>query len=513
VHLRFGSHSNAADRQLDADNGHDTVLQVYRRVVAALTVSILWASALVVIDRGSNDSPVFAPVAVNSSSWERENDYIFWSNRYRLGEDPLLTTQNGRGEHPNPNVVRVLAVGDSATFGLGVGDLSIRWQEKLERLLDQRTSPGTFDVTTMAMWGASTYRFADWLTPDVIRNLKPDIIIIAVNGNDAVPTGDERLICPDGKCPRLQTIETTDTFRACMADTANIAPADRPMLNRVCLAQTRRANPDVQYSESEQNAALLNGVYGKQLRQAHEQVISAAGNIPVGVFPTFVEPGDIDLLERLLELWESYGALRAPEVATRRVVTEHEGQPGVWVNPRDRHPGPRLTTAYAKDVAELILETVPTLRINVASGTAQPRPLSLVDNYLPYYSEMRSDERSAVIEFYPWVKQEDALYTQFYPCADVGRVHARVMFDPRITAGTEIEVRVEGIDGTVYGTGYIDDTYHTRELGLFKSGEPVTVTIDDQGLTGVLIVPEDASTCDVEQITYERLFQVWLTRS
>jgi hypothetical protein len=126
---------------------------------------------------------------------------------------------------------------------------------------------------------------------------------------------------------------------------------------------------------------------------------------------------------------------------------------------------------------------------------------------------MRSDERSAVIEFYPWVKQEDVLNTQFYPCADVGRVHARVMFDPRFPAGTEIEVRVDGFDGTVYGTGYIDDTYHTRELGLFKSGEPVTVTIDDQGLTGVLIVPEDASTCDVEQITYERHFQVWLTRS
>jgi lysophospholipase L1-like esterase len=489
-----------------------TINEMIRRIYILLTISILWISALVAINYGSKDSPVFSLNSNNDAAWKRENDFIFWSNRTRLGEEPLLATQNGRSTHPNPKSIRILAVGDSATFGSGLSDLSIRWQEKLERLLDKNTRPGTFDVTTIAMWGASTYRFADWLTPDFLGKLKPDIIIIAVNGNDAIPTGDELLICPLGNCPRLLILEHTDTYQDCMLETANITPVDRPILNRVCIDRARVANPHITFSQFEQNALLLKGIYGRELVNAHKKVIAAADLIPVVVFPTIVETIDIEFMDILTNLWVSYGALRSPASLTREVVSEFEAGSALWANPVDRHPGPRLTSAYAKDLNKLILEILPANRLAEAKRSAKPRKINLVDNFLPAYAKISSDDKTAIIDVLPWLTQKDNEPAQFYPCAEVERVHSRVMFDPRLPPGTKIAVQVDEVDGLIYKTGYKDDTYFTELLNSFQAGDSNVITFDNQGLTGILIVPEDASNCDVPQISYQRSFRIKLTR-
>lgn len=101
-----------------------------------------------------------------------------WYGINSLGmRGPEITRRPATGE------VRILAVGDSCTFGKGVEDADT-WPRQLERLVGDRLPPGRHAV--VANLGVNGYSGWDYrkVVEDVGLGLQPDLVIVGYNLND-----------------------------------------------------------------------------------------------------------------------------------------------------------------------------------------------------------------------------------------------------------------------------------------------------------------------------------------
>jgi hypothetical protein len=86
---------------------------------------------------------------------------------------------------PDPNVRRILCLGDSLTFGNGVTEEDT-YPRQLERLLTKTGPPGRrYEVINAGVPGYDTWQEARYLAQDGAR-FKPDLVIIGFYGNDIV---------------------------------------------------------------------------------------------------------------------------------------------------------------------------------------------------------------------------------------------------------------------------------------------------------------------------------------
>jgi GDSL-like Lipase/Acylhydrolase. len=82
------------------------------------------------------------------------------------------------------DTIRIIALGDSFTFGWGV-DLNDTWPKQLENLLNKRCQKKKFEVLNMGVPGYNTPMEIEFFKLKGIK-YNPDIIILAYVGNDIV---------------------------------------------------------------------------------------------------------------------------------------------------------------------------------------------------------------------------------------------------------------------------------------------------------------------------------------
>ena len=94
--------------------------------------------------------------------------------------------------------IRILALGDSFTFALGVRHEDI-WPQQLERLLNERQAPRRFQVINAGVAGYNTSQELTYLLSEGYR-WNPDLIIVGFYWNDLV--GNEEALPPLDTTPR-----------------------------------------------------------------------------------------------------------------------------------------------------------------------------------------------------------------------------------------------------------------------------------------------------------------------
>jgi len=111
------------------------------------------------------------------------SSYTFYPTYYRLNEWGFR--DRDRQAAKNPGTFRVLALGDSFTFGAGVRDASDLYPALLERSLNESAPPGTtFEVVNTGLRGMNTGDQIDYLAERGL-DLKPDLITVGHVPNDA----------------------------------------------------------------------------------------------------------------------------------------------------------------------------------------------------------------------------------------------------------------------------------------------------------------------------------------
>lgn len=98
---------------------------------------------------------------------------------------PVTNSRGFRGPEftteKRPGMFRIVALGDSATFG-GVADHACDWPSQLQRELDMR-APNQYEVNNGGVEGYGTWHVRQRLQHEVVQ-LNPDMIIVLVGWND-----------------------------------------------------------------------------------------------------------------------------------------------------------------------------------------------------------------------------------------------------------------------------------------------------------------------------------------
>lgn len=89
--------------------------------------------------------------------------------------------------------VRVLALGDSQTFGNGL-DVADTWPKQLEGILQERW-PSRWEVMNAGIPGTDTWQH-EVLLKRLVTALNPHVVVLALYVNDVVPRHDQRSVAP-----------------------------------------------------------------------------------------------------------------------------------------------------------------------------------------------------------------------------------------------------------------------------------------------------------------------------
>lgn len=118
-----------------------------------------------------------------SLTWAEKCSGTMWGSSFRINSEGL------RGaEVRNDGAARILAIGDSCTWGWGASDAGT-YPAVLQDLLDQRFGTGRYQVLNAAMPGYTSYQGLVYLRERGLQ-LKPSIVIAGYGFNDATLDGD-----------------------------------------------------------------------------------------------------------------------------------------------------------------------------------------------------------------------------------------------------------------------------------------------------------------------------------
>lgn len=431
-------------------------------------------------DGGSATGPDrdgFDPVAPlrDTIFWGRENQALMIQNRLRQGWGPELPSQvtasTGSAAGQDSDVIRVVVAGDSFVLGQGVEDLDMRWPTVLERQLNA-LGGAKFEVIPLARMPSSTMQIADWLSPERVAALRPDIVVFGYLRNDFFPTFEESRLCriygtcvADGQTPETWNPKNVPLV-ACLngmdsllgSVLRNLINPRYPHLGR--WLTNRYCDPD---RVNNREPALSEGIWLEEpAKNPHWSVFTESmrrlarnlDGVPVVVYDydntMSMYPGHAPVKD----VFEANGFRVVPAANAAQLFFDVRAAgvdiSSLWINPADQHPGSRLTAAYAADVAPALYETLGIAPSSTASTYNPGR--SLVSNFLPATMHLERDGDAFVFEggplsdsfvrdnFFDWAKQGDERNVMETSCATMGRPHARVMFDRYLPSGSRVDV-------------------------------------------------------------------------
>lgn len=405
---------------------------------------------------------VIAPRPDNSMLWQRENTYILWDNRNRhpQGEIPDKD-QHPRAANPNPNRIKVLAIGDSYTWGHGAYDLDFRWPVELQAELDARTAPGAFEITTASMPGTGPAAWLDWFADGRLNASDYDIIILSIVWNDAVIIGVERTFCTEeeeraGRCPDF-FLEMTDVYERCMTGRdgitgrlnrllAGLAPetAGRLRDRRCDYESIKRRTGLVSLADAAAEPHLT--LYWDGYLEALKNLESITRPAEVFAFHAVVNPYEMYISQPIREAMKDAGFRFIEPEATAEMI-ERGGVEGMLANPGSGHPGPVFMRLYALDAADEVMRLTSREALVRAVGTAESVTQPLLSNSMPASLEVENSETFVRIAHRAGSAGHEhdisgrKLPAQRVPCASLGRPHLSLMLTRSLPQGSEVTVR------------------------------------------------------------------------
>ncbi len=463
-------------------------------------------------------------------AWEREADFLSRHIEFLQGTGPNLRVRPDALVTPTQSTKRILVVGDSFVWGEGHQDLEQRWHRRLQAELDERAGLGTYEVTALGRRMTSTVRISEWLSPELMKELRPDAVIVTYSANDVIPSFEEKRYCR-----KLGTCLETDDANSVIGGRVNkelltcmrgedgvvgwfIRHALNPYLPRLTAKVVARfCDPD-RINAEKRLETESDGGNNPTASQFWPDFVDAVNVIGVNVSgtPLFVMPalnhiGDAVAAVAPLREFSRAGFVVIEPSATRTLLDSFPvDSRSLWVSPSDRHPGPRLTRAYASDAADTLLKVLPPVAPSVAS--AAKGPTSLVTGWLPAQLQLEETDGAAsltlpipcpncsyAVENWKVNSSGAGRPTQQVPCAALGRPHVRIGLSRTALDADALRLFVRGMvtDRYIVQTlGHDSDGNEVRRTAFeVPAGEALRIPIWD-GLDTLLVASADADGCD-----------------
>lgn len=470
----------------------------------------------------------------------RENRVSVWNQYHRMGSGPdIKTSQFPQPEHPNPDRIRVLVVGDSYVWGHGYDEPAMRWPARLEAQLNARTAPGTFEVIAQARNNFSAFGQADWFTKERFEQLDPDVFVLGYFENDIFPSFTEPSICPEQYCEQYD-VTTRPEYVECISGERGLTArlvrhlvkpvsqsAARSMLQRHCDPERIAKQLDFPTFQRIYEDPRVSPYWSKFI-DAYARLSSAAGDRQLFVFETPIYPSQAAFKRHVAPVLDAYGFNIVPRTATDKVLADlaalgpvEVGLPLAMVSPADGHASPLLTAAFATDTAAEIIAKLPAERLRAASRATTAPTRTLVDATHPAPVTVGSlDENRAVLTFTMrndrkplTTTPEGDLPPQYVPCVSVGAPYLQISFDPNLPPATKLAFRFESLSaGTreLFGYGYNErEQMFNRSLGRIRAGEVVNLTAGEfRGLR----LASSGENCALDRVITAPTTTVTLTR-
>jgi hypothetical protein len=435
-------------------------------------------------------------------------------NSLRQGWGPELRSQvveSGTSD----DKIHVVVAGDSYVWGQGAEDLDMLWPRQLEIELN-RLDPNRYRVTRLGRMPASTMQVADWLHPDRLAQLDPDVIVFGYLSNDFYPTLEERSLCrryatctADGEAPFAWNPRNGPLVACIRGDDSVLGKVfqrlvnpffpyvGRWLINRYCDPDRAAQNTD-KLAEGIWISNPAANPYWGHFTEATRRLAANADLVPTAVY---VYDGAFDdpkypKHRAVRDVFTQAGmtVLQAVEVEKLRARTTDRTRH--MINPGDSLPCMPLTRMFALDVANYI-RSLPLTR--TGSPATPQRPL--LSNYLPTTLSVEYNGESVRIQGAPLpdelisatgmqtIVRDRPTPLQETPCARMGRPHVRLMFDPYTPSGSKLRVSL-GTTGealVAQTTGYDVDGNEVRgEARLISPGSSFVIDVVD-GVNGLLL--------------------------
>ena len=467
-------------------------------------------------------------VSTDRIAWQVENvsllDPQMWN---RQAGGPYLVRQVEPAERYAADALRVLVVGDSFSQGEGVEDLDMSIPYQIERILNERTRPGTYQVTVFGRGNAGLSEYASWLTPEKMQEVNPDLVLVLFNENDALPDSAARIMFDDSIESDRGKRFTMSVYNECMSGRLDVfsrfvnkivgrwypATAERALEVYCDTSRLSRQYGDTPYDEITSDPSV--NPYRDRIEAAAGQIVENAGSVPVLALP----------LSHSKEGKSLYGQHRGyPELLGRAGMTvarpdqysrvdELYGRApstSYAANPADLHFGTALADAFAQAGAALVLEA----GLPVPVGREIDRERSIVTNFLPDFASMREtgtyevqfgydpNLQSDDLKNYLRVESEDGKKSySLAPCMRLGRPHLRIMLDQGMINGKVVHVelmRSEVSSVSFTTVGYDEEmTEVIAPLRELRLGSTLSF-LSQKGASGIMVGTTDAG-CPLDE--------------
>lgn len=507
---------------------------VRSRFVVLIAMFAIWipVAGLVLSGRTSRTEveDVIRRVDSASPSWEREDLYYHTvttkRNVYFTG---LLGEYGAADVHQNAERLRILVIGDSFTYGVGVRDMQRRWGDLLEDEINRRLGDGVAEVSTLAHRGLSTYGTAMLLdsirtgedmivtiSPEALQELRGefDVVVLGYVHNDPIPLG----IFDDQVTPALQD--------AAEAVAPGFVAKDRLEDVEHGLLYTDDPNPNQAYFEG----AIT------MIRSYNPQAPAIWLPLPISVETEMI-------IAKQASVFERYGfTIAATKNATE--IIDRYADVELMVTPIDYHPNTLLLTAYARDGADAVLSTISGARIEAARAATSRVIRDPIGSYLPLEMQFemtgeemtitnpnsRSIDHECILaggmgnrtacpdgplgqaHYYIGgtnlggelvdISPDSEVSAQYMPCTPLGRAFAQVNFDRMHPSDTRLNISVFSVESgatlIIYAHRYDEEGIeHFDPLGNFAAGDTFELLLDD-GVNGLVIAHTESTGCSLD---------------
>jgi len=461
--------------------------------------------------------------------WHRENAYMMaqLDRRQRLAPLPL-GNHVASPEDNNQDAFRILVVGDSYVWGFGQYDLDRVWHRRLATYLSENGKPGQYEVMAIGLGGRSIVSYADYLKEDVIKTLRPDLIMVGFLTNDWVPDEAES-ICSNLKNKAPGTDCTAgdwyirEDYVKCMNGESNLLGSflqnivkkvfprtANEFTERICETKSR---PDATLSNTERRAMQdrpERSIYWEKYKKTVEQIRVQVGTVPIAILPLTTK--NIVHKEEVYQVWRDAGIDVIANPETKKILGSVRAEDGksLWVNPADNHPNLLLNNAYAQDALVYVKEKFKTIEKSFVE-----QKMSLLSNYSPSSMSYKVDSESNIVTFVHDGENEVSRRQtisndirgvsrpqQQVPCAMYGRPHARFVLNPQVlNQKTNAKITLEDSE---YSTLILSQvTYDARGNQLFSKPfqlqKGVSVVLSFSSETTGFVIASPKSGCDLDK--------------
>jgi hypothetical protein len=451
----------------------------------------------------------------DSRVWDREVEYLQKQNIMRYSWGPDMRAQIGHPYSIDDKII--LVVGDSFVWGQSVEDTDMRWDRRLEHELN-KLGNDRYRVVSLARIGTSTMNQSEWFTEERLQRIRPDAIVVGFVGNDYSPTYSENKYChqfdiclSEGEPLSVGNPRNKALIKCLLGNESafggllrNYVMPRWPNIGRWMVA--RWCDPDrvesVEYKDLYSQGRSISDPMSESSWPYFIESINlmkrAAGTTPIFLADTSNNtregsnsPG--------VKAFEAAG-FEIIDMDNIKEVLNKYPKDQMEINPSDNHPGAILTYAYARNAAKSILDKFGSNTIGEASDGK--REHELVSNYLPTYLILDSPEKGSTSIVSPGLSHKQKYYNGLEynrnksdsllmtaPCGSMGRPHARVMLDPKITSGIKIRLNLTLASETlvVQPLGYsVDGVSIFDKSFILNMGEIANYSIGE-GITGFLI--------------------------